>query len=330
MNAQDMIDYALGQMEGPARERFERALAADPSSSLRVDRLEAALVRLLDDGERVGAENDDYELHRPPAGLVSRTVGLVAEARSKPKRKALLDFVPARVPFRWADVAVAASIFLAGVLTLLPAMHRSREGTDRAACGFNLQQIFVGLMQYGNRYGVYPYASAESGSPHVGAFAAMLHDEDLLHDASTLNCPCTGPCPNAGIPDLATLARWKDQEPERYQGFMDRTDYAYNVGYRLPTGRPGPIPAGLQATIPLVSDKSPFDRAGRILAGNSPNHDGRGQNVVFSDGHVSWHPTRRVSPVDDDMFLNDDDRPAPSVHLRDSVLVPSSFRFDGR
>src|SRR5260370_29937042 len=115
MNANDMLDYSLGQFEGPACEQAERALAAEPAAAETVDRLSRTIHRLLDDGEG----------HEPPAGLARRTVQFVAE--STHRRRTILDFIPVSVPFRWADVAVAASILFAGLLTLLPAVQKSRE-----------------------------------------------------------------------------------------------------------------------------------------------------------------------------------------------------------
>ena len=60
----------------------------------------------------------------------------------------LLEQFSTRVPFRWADIAVAAGIFIAGTLTLLPAIHRSRERMNQAGCVFNLQQLGNSLGQY--------------------------------------------------------------------------------------------------------------------------------------------------------------------------------------
>src|SRR4051812_5052768 len=102
MNADDLLDYALGQLEAPRRAAAEAELARDPDLARKAERLAEALHRMLDDGDPAD----------PPEGLARRTVALVADRRS---RRAILDFVPARVPFRWADVAVAAGILMAGL-----------------------------------------------------------------------------------------------------------------------------------------------------------------------------------------------------------------------
>ena len=59
MNADLMIDYVLGRLEGPDRDRMEEALRNDPEISARADRLGQAVSLLLDDGNS----------HEPPPGL---------------------------------------------------------------------------------------------------------------------------------------------------------------------------------------------------------------------------------------------------------------------
>src|SRR5262249_49271974 len=125
MNAQDMLDYTLGLVESPAREEMERQVEADGALTERIARLHAPIRNLVDDEDEI----------EPPPSLAARTLARVAERRH---RRGLMDLVPARVPFRWGDLAVAASIFVAGLLTLVPAVNRARSRADEAACAFHL------------------------------------------------------------------------------------------------------------------------------------------------------------------------------------------------
>ena len=111
MNADQLIDFVLGQLNGTDHEEIEHAIQTDPEVAHKVERLGQSIHMLLDDGEAI----------EPSPTLARNTLALVAQARLKPR--SILDFVPARVPFQWADFAVAASIFIAGVLTLLPAIQ---------------------------------------------------------------------------------------------------------------------------------------------------------------------------------------------------------------
>jgi hypothetical protein len=315
MNAQDMIDHAFGQLEGQKRAELERELAANSQLARTFDQLVQAVDQLFDDGQLIEI----------PSDLARRTLAYVADNRRR--RRSILDFVPVRVPFRWADVAVAACVLLAGLLTLLPVVQRSKDRMNQAACVFNLQKLGLGLAQYGHRHRVYPYQPADCPQATAGTFAALLHEAGLLDDLSTLDCPCNGHCEHGPLPDLRALCSLNVVDPERYQQALC-WDYAYHGGYRDGSGPARPLTTACSQSIPLLADQPPH-RADlkRILPGNSPNHGGRGQNVLFTDLHVGWHNTRSLGPRDPDIFLNDSREPGPGLRVDDAVLLPSAFPF---
>ncbi len=317
MKADEMIDYVLGQVDGAERERLERSLRDDGEQAARVERLRQAIYRLLDDGT---------PFEHPP-DLARRTVAFVA--RNRRRSRAIADYVPMRVPFRWADFAVAAGIFVAGVLTLLPAVQRSRERMKQAGCVFNLQQLGNSFGQYASINQLMPYPPPHRASAPAGSFASMLHDAGVLNDAKLLDCPCNGPCPHTthelvGFDDLERIRR---TDPARHQRLVS-FDYAYNIGYHHTPQHPGPLDFQHSSRIPVLADQPNHDGR-RIQDGNSPNHAGRGQNVLFGDGTVRWFRTRRVSPTDPDLYLNNARQPRPGLHEEDSVLVPSHTPFHG-
>jgi hypothetical protein len=314
MNAQNLLDHALGQLEGPERAEVERQLAADPCETQTYDGLVRALDQLLDDGLVIEV----------PPDLATRTLAYVSENR---RQRRILDFVPVTVPFRWADVAVAACVLLAGMLTLLPAVQRSKARMNQAACVFNLQRLGLGLAQYGHQHRVYPYQPSDCPQATAGTFAALLHEAGLLDDLSTLDCPSNGACQHVPLPDLQALCTLHRNDPGRYQQTL-RWDYAYHGGYRDGSGPAQPLTTACAHNIPLLADQPPHE-AGlkQILPGNSPNHGGRGQNVLFTDLHVGWHNTRSLGPHDPDMFLNDSQQPGPGLRRDDAVLLPSVFPF---
>ena len=82
--------------------------------------------------------------------------------------------------------------------------------------------------------------------------------------------------------------------------------------------------------IPVLADQPDHEDFLTIRDGNSPNHGGRGQNVLFGDGSVRWFHSRLVGPYDPDLYLNNDHQPRPGVHVSDSVLMPSKIPFCGR
>ncbi len=319
MNSSDLLDYAFGRLDGPSSETAEREISGDPALAERVDRLHTAIERLLDDGL------DPVE---PPAGLARRAVNFVAERRRR--RRTLSDYLPVVVPFRPADVAVAASIFLAGLLTLIPAAYRGKLQKSQLGCVFNLQQLGLGLSQYANSHRSFPYAPPECPAADAGVFAFLLRDAELLPDCTALDCPFDGPSVTPPPrDDFPTVCEIKKKAPQRYARMVG-WDYAYNIGYRRGTARPAPTIVEYSAYVPILADRPGHDGRHHILEGNSPNHGGRGQNVLYTDGHTRWYHTRRLGPHDADMFLNAHQLPAPGVSEADATLVPGSFRFDGR
>ncbi len=316
MNADQLIDFVLGQLDGTDREQIEHAIETDPEVATRVERLGRVIHLLLDDGEAI----------EPPPGLARSTLALVAQSRLKPR--SILDYVPARVPFQWADFAVAASIFIAGVLTLLPAIQGSRLRMRQAGCVYNLQQLGHSLAQYASLNPFYPYPASQQADAHAGTFAAVLHDAGVLRDLTILDCPYNGPCPDRAqdLPSFDQLRQIRRSDPDRYRHMMC-WDYAYNAGYLHASGRPGPVESRLAMAIPVVADQPSHENYVRILEGNSPNHARRGQNVLFSDGSVRWHGNRRIGPNDPDLFLNNQHQLQPGVDEKDSVLLPSYSSF---
>jgi hypothetical protein len=157
----------------------------------------------------------------------------------------------------------------------------------------------------------------------------MLQEEGYLPDPAVLDCPSNGPSgDHAPLPKFNELCELQQSDPGRYRAAMFG-DYAYNVSYRHRSGRVEPIEAVHSPLIPLLADQPDHEDAHKIRPGNSPNHGGRGQNVLFSDLHVRWHSTRQIMPVDDDMFLNAAQELAPGLHEGDAVLCPNHVPFLG-
>ena len=219
-------------------ESDDPALHMDSEQEVRLQCLRAAIERLVDDGT---------ELEYPP-DLARRTVAFVARNRRRPF--SLLDYVPVSLPFRWADFAVAASIFIAGTLTLLPAIQRSRERMNQAGCVFNLQQL--GKAWRSMRRCIDPCRIRRHTGP-------TLTRECSRSFFTTRVCSITSRSSIArAMANLRTVSKelasfeQVDQirrtDPEAYRRMLC-WDYAYNVGYRHRLGARRPA-----RSRPLVTD----------------------------------------------------------------------------
>jgi prepilin-type processing-associated H-X9-DG protein len=203
---------------------------------------------------------------------------------------------------------------------------------NQAGCVFNLQQLGNSLSQYASLHPFLPYPPANRPDTHTGMFAVILHDAGVLDNLAVLDCPCNGTCPQA-VKELASFEQVdhaRKTDPAAYQRMLC-WDYAYNVGYRhASSGNVGPVEAVHASHIPVLADQPDHEDFLTIREGNSPNHGGRGQNVLFGDGSVRWFHSRLIAPHDPDLYLNNDHQARPGVHLTDSVLMPSKVPFEGR
>jgi prepilin-type processing-associated H-X9-DG protein len=300
---------------GPRLDLLVRVLGDDSALAAKDVLLSNSVSALVDDGREI----------EPPADLARRTILAVAEQRRKQKRRSLHDLAPDAIPFRWADLGMAAGIFLAGVVVLLPAIQRSRAQAGLTACASNLRELGVGLNRYAMNNGHFP--SPPTDYP-AGAYTIMLRETGNLPNASIIACPCNqGDHSQPLAPEFAKMADVTALRPDACRNKF-RNAYAYTAGFER-NGQFAPMPLRPSFSLPVLADQPPHDGLGVILEGNSPDHGGTGQNVLFSDGHVGWMHNRYRDRNDPDIYLNHHKRPAPGVDVHDAVLVPSTFSISG-
>ena len=71
--------------------------------------------------------------------------------------------------------------------------------------------------------------------------------------------------------------------------------------------------------LPILAD-APANNERCQPRGNSGNHGGRGQNVLYVSGAVRYCTTRTVGMDRDDIYLNLDQRVNAGLNSRDTVL----------
>src|SRR5262249_9292719 len=106
--------------------------------------------------------------------------------------------------------------------------------------------------------------------------------------------------------------------------------YAYSLGHTGDGVMRGPRFDKDQPNsfMPILADRPPL-AVQQGDPGNSPTHKGRGQNVLFLDGHCAWKTTRNAGYNGDDIYLNLDGKVAAGKHPLDAVLAESTARPSG-
>jgi prepilin-type processing-associated H-X9-DG protein len=315
---ENLVGYILDSLDDDDHGAVERFLRQHPDEQDRVERLRSALAPLA-------ADDDSYD---PPPGLVVRTLGRVAEIHCRklpaaPPAPPLTIEAPVRRGWRWADALIAAGILLC-ILTLLPLLAvRLWHQYEVYSCANNLHKFHDALMRYSDSHdGDLPKVEAQGARSVAGIFVPILNDAGTLDKDVRLTCLPTADPPtlNRSVQDLQELY---EQRPDEFRAVARNLSgcYAYTLGYLDGNGLHGPRKSD-EGRSPIIADCPPSD-AGLFAAGNSPNHGGRGQNVLFLDGAVSFCLSRAAGINGDDIYLNRNNRQAAGVDRSDAVLGPS-------
>ncbi len=160
-------------------------------------------------------------------------------------------------------VVIAIIGILAGIL--LPVLSRARESARRTQCMSNVKQIGMGLIMYANENN-----EAFPSSTTAMASLNLLYDT-YITDSRVFNCTSdstVNTITNAGM------------QPSTIGGTEAFTQLQCSYGYdRLHTQADA-------ADVALVADRPPAGTPSDTT--NTTNHNSRGQNVVYIDGHVEF------------------------------------------
>lgn len=317
-----LVGYALKALPPNEMAEAERLLATDPAAAANLARLRGFLAKLSADAER-----------EPPAGLavsalcaisrhiVDHKLPLEAPCAAEPaKCKYASDFhpvlgdvpamdatfeelppVPVRQAFpvrRWLEVAVVASIAFLTVGLGVTGMMKIRHEGQVAACKQNMSNLYTGLSGYADtHYDQFPKVGTPA-APNAGSFVSELKVAcQLMPD---LKAVCPAECP----PDCD----------------LTRISYAYTLGYREPDGELRGLDrlegkGWSNATTPLLAD---LPTPGASPADGPTSPHGKGQNILFADGHVRYSLFSTVN--DDDIYKNQVGRVRAGLHRLDASL----------
>jgi prepilin-type processing-associated H-X9-DG protein len=328
---ENLVGYLLKSLDPEAQRQVEQYLRTTPDAQRRLDLLRRALQPLA----------ADADTEEPPPGLWIRTLGHIAYDQCRRRDAEPVNSQPATRPlprapwsssetetrswWRRADVLVAAVVLFAALglgVTFLPGMWQRQQ---IYACQNNLRRFGTALAAYSMHHD-HAFPKVEAEPPHnvAGIFVPILRENGLLPGEVTVSCPANGnrPPPTESLADLDELCQ---HQPSQFREVVRRLAgcYAYTLGY-------GDLPAnhhGLRDDdgdgLPLLADRPDYTD-GRLGTGNSPNHGGLGQNVLYIDGHVRFSTNRKAGVNEDDIYVNQHGEVAAGRSRLDSVLGASA------
>jgi hypothetical protein len=324
---QQLLGYLLGALDDSERETVETKIQRDAQ-------LRAKLVELRG---RLGPLRHAENEFDPPLGLAQRTcefVAAYAATHAEPATAPLAalhspEDAPAVPPiglwggvkpWGWSDFSVATGVVIAAILLVFPAIENSRFRTQLLTCQDHLRQLGQALTGYSSRHGgFFPQVPQQGTLAAAGIYAPVLLGDGYLDDKRWVLCPGSILASDSGfqVPQLEQLQKTAGTELVRLRGMMGGS-YGYSLGY-VEDGRYHPTRNLSRPQFALMAD-APTQT---LPDHQSNNHGGRGQNVLFEDGHVRFLTAPRPADPGDDFFVNDTGLVAPGMHRNDSVIGSS-------
>ena len=317
---EDLLCYALGELDEEARRAIEVELAKSPELQQELDELRRCLADL-------DADQDDTP--PMPRGLAQRTASQVldqcAERRGDSSNKPCgVGSYVGKAPLSLVDSMVAIGVMLAMASLLVPALSSSRSMSRRMACQNNLKSLHSYLVLFAEDHrDYYPAIGPED---NAGSFAMQLTGSGLVsRDELQELLTCAGrrgsSCRDSRmlpvyVPTHEELQRASAAVQARLRAQMGG-DMGYRIGYER-NGKYFPVENQKHCRLAVLGDApQPTPDGYRSL-----NHDG-GQNVLWQDGTVTFEDSCLVPGINDHLYLNKAGLPSAGIGWCDAVLSPS-------
>ena len=310
---ENLVGYLLNSLDPDAQRQVDEYLRAQPDEAAKVERLRQSLAPLA-------------AVPDPPPSLVPDTLARIAEYQCQPLPPAPKPLPTERQPgdwrlFRRVDVLVAAAVLLLVTGLTVVWTARVRHEERKAVCADNLRQWWLALEHYSQENkNTFPRVEADGPRGVAGIFVPYLNDAHLVNEKMSVACPATGLAQPPPAYTTAQLDAMYRTDPIRFTGVAPTLSvgYAYSLGYLDKNQRLQTLRNDSGDLLPLMADRPP-----RGMAEASPNHGGRGQNVLYIGGNVRWCRDRTAGVDRDDIYLSRNGEVAAGVDRTDTVLGPS-------
>ncbi len=284
---ENLIGYLVGALDEDTRAEVHAQIHSDADVHCRLEQLRLTLEPLAADKVNMA----------PPKDLAVRTIARIAEYCSlnlPHAPEAVARSTPLGSRWRRADFIVAAAVVLLAVVVGLPALFRLRGpgmGAALAECKNNMRELNVGLQAFKDVHHEFPSVVVEKPRDAAGMVVPILADAGAVLEPASLCCPGSNSgvtCPMT-LEQLGHLIRMNSLSKQvvLFPATPIPSDIATKPAIILAPWYPKVLQS---CDFPLLADAPPADGG----LGNSNNHGGTGQNVLFADGHVRFVSLRTI------------------------------------
>jgi hypothetical protein len=313
-----LLGYLLKGLEPDEQREVELYLREHPEAHKRLNQLRRSLERLA---------HDAVDEEPPPylwVGALARIAEYKCQSLPVAPKPSPSQASPGRSWWRRADLFVAAALLLVVSGLIVSGVARLRLEHQEQACRENLRRFHGALWAYSdNHQGRFPWIRPEPPQHLAGYFVPILYEEGVLPPNVTISCPATGQRPPQTL-TLTELEELRKTSPSQFRYVARNLGgcYAYSLGY-IEFDNAHPIVVGLthrmDQELPIMADAPPRGTVDLATA-YSPNHGGKGQNVLYIGGHVRFKTSRAAGIRGDDIYLNADRVVRAGRDERDTVL----------
>ncbi len=317
----DIAGYSVHSLEEGEMTLAKKELDTNPIAESLFKRMAISIKALRSDRAPI----------RAPSGLARQTILHVrtSVSRTMPAAPPLSREYDPGVRHSWglrADLFAAAGLLIMFGGVIWPAIHHQRQNQKDLECQNNLAQIWRGVATFASfKNNQMPKPELKGSRSVAGIYAPLLVENGFANpDSFHVDCPVgIEKYPTHIFPSLKTLdhlyqndrAQWR----EVVQGMGG--NYSYSLGYLGRNGHHSGFDLRAGDRHPLMAD-SGHHRASH----NSPNHSGRGQNILFLGGNVRFRNQRNVGQTGDDIYLNRHFSKSAGLDGDDCVLGNSGDR----
>jgi hypothetical protein len=311
---ENLIGYIVGAIEPEERLQVEQRVEQDASTRQELELMRSGLHPLA----------EDQMHHEPPAGLAQRCCDYVySRAEVLPASLSPASQAPRKV-VRWTrlELGVAGAIAASVAIFFLPQIYQTHVQSQLLACQSNLKDIGFAAGKYTEQNGgYYPAARPGDRTNYVGMWEPMMVSQHYLPSGNSLVCP-SSPEADAGQFHSLTAEDVKAMNDARLAQMLPQLSpsYGMTMGY-LQDGKYKVQRNQNREKFAVISDNPGPNGT------NSPNHGGRGTNVLWDDFHTSFLTSPEVGPNGDNIFINDNHEVAPGLTPNDAVVVPGQTRL---